>query len=83
VDSILAAAVKIKRELRYCAAPVYADAPVQKLIVIKMYHFHIKNEDLTNTFEPLAKRGKRMNVVVWANIQKSEKSLKSLLKTQF
>ena len=36
-----------------------------------MYHFHTKKkeEDLTNTFEPLAKGGKRTNIVIWASVQ--------------
>ena len=65
MDSMLAAAVKNTGEVRYCAAPVYADAPVEKKL---MYHpGHTKIEDLTDTFEHLAKGGKRFNVTVWAD----------------
>ena len=79
VDSILAAAVKSTRELMSFAAPVYADAPIEKQIIDlkNMYHLHTKNEDLTDAFKTLAKKGKRTNIMVWAIQRKFLNSPKS------
>ena len=43
-----------------CAGPVYADAPVKINWSIGMYYLNTKREDLTYTFESLARGGKRM-----------------------
>ena len=46
-----------------------------------MYH-HSKNEDLTDTFQTLAKSGKRTNIIVWAIQRKFLNSPKFPFKTK-